>query len=110
MKILVINCGSSSIKYKLYVFPKRKLLARGFIEKIGEENSPIKNHSQGIKKVFSSLLDEKVISKVKEISLIGHRVVHGGETFRAPHIIDNTVIKKIKDMAEDFNVFRGIIR
>jgi acetate kinase len=97
MKILVINCGSSSIKYKLYKFPQKILLAKGLIEKIGENGSSIANHSQGIKELFSRLVKEKIISDVREISAIGHRVVHGGEAFRRPHLVDAEVIKKIEE-------------
>lgn len=97
MKILVINCGSSSIKYKLYEFPRKKLIAKGLIEKIGEKNSAIQNHTQGIKELFSRLIKDRVLKDINEISAIGHRVVHGGETFKAPTIIDGRVIDKIKD-------------
>ncbi|MEI8349955.1 MAG: acetate kinase [Candidatus Omnitrophota bacterium] len=100
MKILVINCGSSSIKYKLYEFPKRRLIAKGLIERIGEHTSSIANHSQGIQKLFERLLKEKSIARVEEISVIGHRVVHGGETFRKPHIINDDVIAKIKEFSQ----------
>jgi acetate kinase len=97
VKILVINCGSSSIKYKLYEFPKRKLITKGLIEKIGERNSSIQNHSQGIKELFSRLIKDKILKDINEIAAIGHRVVHGGETFKAPIVIDAQVIAKIKD-------------
>jgi acetate kinase len=100
MKILVVNCGSSSIKYKLYEFPKAVLIKKGLIEKIGEQNSPILDHSQGIKELFSHLIKEKIVKDVKEISAIGHRVVHGGETFKKPHIIDQEVIEKIKECVQ----------
>lgn len=97
MKILVINCGSSSIKYKLYSFPAGNLLDKGLIERIGEENSRVKDHSQGVKALVSDILKKGVISDLEEISAIGHRVVHGGETFTQPHLIDQAVIKKIKE-------------
>lgn len=97
MKILVINCGSSSIKYKLYHKGNDKPLAKGLIEKIGEEGSAVKNHSQGIKKLVSDILKTKLIDSLDEIKAIGHRVVHGAETFRQPHLIDSPVIKKIKE-------------
>lgn len=96
-KILVINCGSSSIKYKLYDFPKRKVLSKGAIEKIGEPGSFIQDHPQGIQSVINSLLTERVIENLKEISAVGHRVVHGGEDFRRPVVIDEKVIRKIKE-------------
>jgi acetate kinase len=97
MKILVINCGSSSIKYKLYEFPRKKLIGKGLIEKIGEKSSSIQDHAQGVKELFSRLIQDKALKNVNEISAIGHRVVHGGETFKAPTIIDERVIDKIKD-------------
>jgi acetate kinase len=100
MKILVVNCGSSSIKYKLYKFPKTALVSKGLIERIGEKGSAITNHSEGVKEMFSRLIKEKAIETVKELSAIGHRVVHGGETFRKPHIIDDEVILKIKECAK----------
>lgn len=97
MKILVINCGSSSIKYKLYEFPSKKLIAKGLIEKIGERSSSIQDHAQGVKELFSRLVKDGALKEINEISAIGHRVVHGGETFKAPTIIDKRVIEKIKD-------------
>jgi acetate kinase len=97
MKILVVNCGSSSIKYKLYRFPQNLLIAKGLIEKIGENSSSIANHSQGIKELFSRLLKEKVITDTGEIAAIGHRVVHGAQIFRKPHLIDGEVLKKIEE-------------
>lgn len=96
MKILVVNCGSSSIKYKLYEFPQKKVLIQGLIERIGEKGSRIRNHSQGIKTLLATLLKKKIIAHLDEISAIGHRVVHGGETFRKPQLIDKRVIQKIK--------------
>jgi acetate kinase len=97
MKILVINCGSSSIKYKLYEFPKKSLIVKGLIEKIGEKSSAIKNHTEGIKALFSRLINDKIVKDMNEISAIGHRVVHGGETFKKPMVIDEHVIEKIKE-------------
>jgi len=97
MKILVINCGSSSIKYKLFEFPKKRLLAKGLVERISESTSSIKNHSQGLKILISKILSQGVISNLDEISAVGHRVVHGGEVFLQPHVINRQVIKKIKE-------------
>lgn len=97
MKILTINCGSSSIKYKLYRFPQGELVAKGLIEHVGEENSSVENHAQGMQMVFSQLMEQKVIKDVHEIKAVGHRVVHGGETFQQPHLVDQEVIKKIRE-------------
>ena len=96
-KILTINCGSSSIKYKLYSFPAGKLIANGLVEKIGEPRSSISTHTEGMKLIFDKLLSGGVIKHIDEISAVGHRVVHGAEEFRQPHIIDKRVIKKIKE-------------
>jgi acetate kinase len=97
MIILVINCGSSSIKYKLYDVGKHSLLAKGSIERIGEADSQVKDHSQGIQGILSQILSSGCLSSLSDISAVGHRVVHGGETFTEPTIIDASVLKKIKD-------------
>ncbi len=97
MKILVVNCGSSSIKYKFYSFPGGKLLTKGLIERIGEEGSPVFNHTEGMKRIFKTLQEEGVVKSLDDIEAVGHRVVHGGEVFCKPHIIDDKVIKKIKE-------------
>lgn len=100
MKTLVINCGSSSIKYKLYDFPSKTLLIKGIIERIGEKSSQVKNHHQGIKVLLADILKRKVVTGLDEISAIGHRVVHGGEAFTQPHLIDERIIRKIKECAQ----------
>ncbi|MCK4809323.1 MAG: acetate kinase [Candidatus Omnitrophica bacterium] len=97
MKILIINCGSSSIKYKLYFFPKGHLIDKGLIERIGEKNSSISTHTQGVKKVFENLIKNRSVTSLKEIEVIGHRVVHGAETFREPHFINKEVIRKLEE-------------
>ncbi|MBN2831127.1 MAG: acetate kinase [Candidatus Omnitrophica bacterium] len=87
MNILVINSGSSSIKYKLFNMPKRALLNKGAIEHIGEKGSKIKNHRMGLK---------QVLSKVRSVDAVGHRVVHGEEKFTKPVLIKDSVIKEIR--------------
>jgi len=113
MKILVINCGSSSIKYKLYQMPEEKLLVKGVLEKIGEEEShlkhelsgetfeiklKVKNHTEGLRLISQYLLDKEkgVVKDLEEIEGVGHRVVHGGEGFERSVVIDKKVIKKIE--------------
>jgi acetate kinase len=81
VNVLVINCGSSSIKYKLFGFPSKRLIAGGLVEKIGDKNSKIANHSDGVRAIITRLLDEKFIKSVEDINSIGHRVVHGGVAF-----------------------------
>ncbi|MCD6580043.1 acetate kinase [bacterium] len=113
MKILVLNCGSSSIKFQVLKMPEEKLLIKGVIERIGEENSiieskneyhkmklnePVLNHEKGIEKVLSLIIkpEFKVMNDIKEIGAIGHRVVHGGEEFSDSVIINEKVIDVIK--------------
>ena len=87
MRILVINSGSSSIKYKLFQMPGDKLMTKGSIEHIGEAGSNVRDHYAGLRIVFS---------KVDSIDAVGHRVVHGAEKFKKPVILNQYVIKKIR--------------
>ena len=87
MKILVINSGSSSIKYKLFDLPQTEFLDKGAIEHIGEEGLCIPDHYTGLR---------TILEKMKFVQAVGHRVVHGAEKFKQPVVIDNEVIKKIK--------------
>ena len=104
MKVLVVNCGSSSIKYQLINMENEEVMAKGYLEKIGLPDSflthtvngekhriekVITNHEDGIKLVLDQLLDANygVIKDLKEIDAIGHRVVHGGEKFSDSVII-----------------------
>lgn len=87
MKILVINSGSSSIKYKLFNMPAEKVLSEGKIEHIGEKGASVKDHYAGLKLIFA---------KVDGVDAVGHRVVHGAEKFKRPVIIDNAVIRDIR--------------
>lgn len=115
MKILVINTGSSSIKYQLFEMNDKSVLASGLIERIGEKiakhkfssvnlkeniiiEKEIPDHETGIREMDELLTNKKdgVIKNSSEISAIGHRVVHGGETFTKPTIIDDDVIKAIE--------------
>jgi acetate kinase len=119
MKILVINAGSSSIKYKLFDMAHHKELASGLAEKIGEVTSilshkisaknkkaltrvkegPIADHHEGLTQIGGLLVHSEygVILDKSEISAVGHRVVHGGEAFQSSTIIDEEVIAAIKE-------------
>lgn len=91
MKILVINCGSSSIKYKFFKIKKRfdeEILNSGIIEHIGEKDSSIKDHYTGLKIILDKI--------DTPIDGVGHRVVHGGEDFKKPVVITKKVIETIK--------------
>lgn len=119
MNVLVINSGSSSIKYQLFSMPEAKVLAKGLLEKIGEETSALKhtaveknkekkleqkveNHKDGMALIFSLLTDKDfgVISDMKEISGVGHRVVHGGEAFNKSSILTDEAIKEIEKYSD----------
>lgn len=114
MKILVLNCGSSSIKYKLFEMETKKVIAQGGVEKIGLPDSfllvklpngekvqidkPMPEHTVGIELILNTLTDAKLgcISSLKEIDAVGHRVVHGGEKFNKSVLITDEVIKNIE--------------
>lgn len=87
MKILVINSGSSSIKYKLFAMPSQRLITKGSIDHIGEEGSKFSNHYSGLK---------VILEEIKSVDAVGHRVVHGAEKFKRPTLVDQNVIKGIK--------------
>jgi len=115
MKILVFNCGSSSIKYKLIDMEQKKMLAQGGIEKIGMDDSFLKlvtpedkkvileksipDHQTGVDFILEVLTSPKngCLKSLTEIDAVGHRVVHGGEKFNASIRIDQTVIDGIRD-------------
>ncbi|MDB4349527.1 acetate kinase [Omnitrophica bacterium] len=97
--MLIINSGSSSIKYKLFdVKSDNHLLARGVVEKIGLRGSRLRDHNAAIKFILKSLMREEggVLDDPSEIRAVGHRVVHGGERFKGSVIINNGVIKAIR--------------
>lgn len=106
-KILVINCGSSSIKYRLFdvktndhnARPNYRLLQKGLIEKIGQKGSAAANHRDGVRLLIDKLLNapEANLKSLAEIFAIGHRVVHGGEAFKKPTVITDEVIVKIRE-------------
>ncbi|TDO83269.1 acetate kinase [Flavobacterium chryseum] len=117
MKILIINSGSSSIKYQLMVMPANEVICTGMIDRIGLETSnvtfktssnsieeiiPITTHKVGLEKVAEMLLDPEkgVIKSTSEITAVGHRVVHGGSYFSDTTIINDEVKEKIKELSE----------
>lgn len=115
MKILVLNCGSSSIKYALYNMDDKSVMTSGGAERVGESGSFVKTklangekkvinheipeHTEGVKFIFSLLTDPEigVIKDLKEIDAVGHRMVHGGEKFNKSVILNNEVLETFKD-------------
>jgi acetate kinase len=118
MKIFVINCGSSSLKYKLFDMRDEDVLAEGIIERIGIENSFLKyetkegtdikiehkipTHKEGIELLIDTLLSDEygVLNDMDEIKAVGHRVAHGGEKFAKSSLIDSEVMKEIEDISD----------
>lgn len=115
MKTLVINCGSSSLKYQLIDMNTEECMVQGLVERIGIEgsvltqkveerdkyiiNTEIKDHKEAIKLVLGALIDpiHGVIKSMDEISAVGHRVVHGGEKYSDSVLIDDEVLKSIEE-------------
>jgi len=101
MLILVINCGSSSAKYRLMDIRKRRSLAKGVVERIGQPGS-CGNHHDAINLIVKKLTDRRygVIRSKGEIKGVGHRVVHGGERFKQSTLITKEVVKSIIKYSE----------
>ncbi|MDR0956517.1 MAG: acetate kinase [Endomicrobium sp.] len=115
MKILVVNCGSSSVKYALFEMEKEKKIAWGLIECIGlpeafyrrqtvksdekKESVKIANHTEAVELMIEELLDEKSgsILNIKEIAVVGHRVVHGGDKFFETVLVNDKVKEDLKN-------------
>ena len=115
MQILVINSGSSSIKFQVFSMPSEEVKCSGLVERIGldnavisykvngekhEKTTDIPNHKEGLELVAQYLMDDKVgvIQSKDDINAVGHRVVHGGSTFAKTVLIDEAVKEKIKEL------------
>lgn len=104
MKILVINSGSSSIKYKLFQMPGERLVTKGELEHIGEKGAKVRNHYSGLKIILNKINTTHKRAPAYPIrpgavQAIGHRVVHGAQIFKKPVIVDQNVIKEIRKCA-----------
>ena len=115
MKILVLNCGSSSIKYALYNMDDKSVMTSGGAERVGLDGAFVKvkmpdgtkktimhdipEHTEGVKFIFSLLTDPEigVIKSLDEIDAVGHRMVHGGEKFNKSVLLDDEVLKTFKE-------------
>ncbi|GAV24999.1 acetate kinase [Carboxydothermus islandicus] len=118
MKILVLNCGSSSLKYQLLDMESETVLAKGLVERIGLEGSrliidlpgrekvkkeqPFANHEVAINAVLEELVREEygILKSLEEITAIGHRIVHGGERFSGSVIIDEEVLNAVEECVQ----------
>lgn len=118
MKILVINCGSSTIKFQLYDMEENKVLAKGRCDQVGLKESyliyknidksiefekviPIPDHKEGMKIILNTLIDSEdgVIKTFEEISAVGHRIVHGGEQFSRSVNITDEMLSEIEELS-----------
>jgi len=115
MKILTINAGSSSLKFEIFNGKSPKSICHGTIDGIGlkrclfetkwnnqieSKKIKIKTHKQALKTVFTFLIEKQIIDSLKEIEAIGHRVVHGGEKHKSSTIINQNILKTIKQLSE----------
>lgn len=96
--VLVLNAGSSSLKYQLVVPETAEVQAKGLVERIGEPGSPVADHSAAMRAMAKDLAAAGVDLDAVGVRAVGHRVVHGGPDFTDPTIIDDKVIKEIKDL------------
>ena len=118
MKILVLNCGSSSIKYALYNMDTKEVMTSGGAERVGLDGAFVKvkmangekkqimhdipEHTEGVKFIFSLLTDPEigVIKDLKEIDAVGHRMVHGGEKFNKSVLLNEEVLKVFEECSD----------
>ena len=117
MKVLVINAGSSSVKYQLFKMPEGTVLAKGLVERIGDAGSrlsqtaggqthdigkSIADHEQAMSLILATLVDPQygVLKDASEIASVGHRVVHGGEEFSDSMLIDDSIVASIEKFAD----------
>lgn len=115
MKVLCVNAGSSSLKFQLYEMPEEISIISGYVEKIGasdsfytikfdgkktEKQAEIKDHTAAVKVMLDELLAYGAVKDLEEIVGVGHRVLHGGEKYTDSVIIDDEVVKDIKDLTK----------
>ena len=112
-KVMAVNAGSSSLKFKLYEMPKETVLCSGIVERIGFEDAifkikyngnehkeiiPVKNHSEAVKLLLDGLIKFGIIKHYDEIKATGHRIVQGGSYFSSSAIVNEDTINKIRDL------------
>lgn len=115
MKILSVNCGSSSLKFQMYEMPEEKVLISGYVEKIGQPDCfwnvkvngqkirserPLKNHTEAVEVLIDELFKNNIVESLEEIKGVGHRVLHGGEKYADSVIITEEVIEDIKSLTK----------
>ena len=114
MKILAVNCGSSSLKFQMYEMPEENVLISGVFERIGISNSfytikingekvkkdaSLNNHEDAVRILVDELLERKIVNSLDEIKGIGHRVVQGADKFDKSVLVDDSVLKTIDELS-----------
>src|SRR5699024_12010410 len=114
-KIMSINAGSSSLKFKLFAMPEEQVLAKGIVERIGHKNAmfhmtadekdiqielPVSGHRAAVGLLLDQLMEQHIIQSYQAIDAVGHRVAHGGEYLKESVLIDQSVLEKIDSLSE----------
>jgi len=97
--VLVINSGSSSLKYQLIQPDSGTSLAHGIVERIGESSSPVADHDAALRMAFDELSEAGIDLNACGLAAVGHRVVHGGATFYRPTVVDDAVVGELKKLS-----------
>ena len=115
MKLLSVNAGSSTLKFRLYEMPEEKLITKGMYERIGLEGSgysirvndkkiaglvPLKDHKDAVNLLLKQLLDNHIVNSLDEIEAVGHRVVHGGNKYSKSVEINDRVLLEIESISD----------
>ncbi len=115
MKLLSVNAGSSTLKFRLYEMPEEEVLMKGTFDRIGLEGSnysirinnekivkdvEIKNHEEAVKILLNELIEQGIVNNLDEIEAIGHRIVHGGNKYSKSVVIDDRVIQEIESISD----------
>ena len=115
MKVLSVNAGSSTLKFRLYEMPEEKVLMKGAVERIGLDGSnyainidekkikkelPLKNHGEAVDALLKELVDTGLIKSLEEIGAVGHRIVHGGSLYSKSIVLEDKVIKEIETLSD----------
>lgn len=114
MKVLSVNAGSSTLKFRLYEMPEEKVVIKGAMERIGIEDSfysikigsekikkevKLTTHLDAVKVLLDLLIEYKIISNLNEINAVGHRIVHGGSLYSDSVVLDNDIIEKLESIS-----------
>ena len=116
-KVMAVNCGSSSVKFKLYEMPEETVICSGIVERIGHDDAiftikyedkkdtviiPVKDHAVAVENVLNALIEKSIIKSLDDIKAVGHRVVQGGDKYDKSVIITDDVINDIENLKEWF--------